>query len=374
MIEKPLDQVTEEDLQALVAQRRAEGRRLDYKLELSLAGSEASKEFLADVISFSNTDGGDLIIGIRDEDGTAAEVVGIPPGDMDENITRIENLVRDSVEPRLPGFHIHTVPLADGRTVLVLRMPASLVAPHRVRTSNKFHARNSRGKYPMDVGELRTAFAATERMPQMMRELHTQAAAATTGANMPTRLTGGPIVIVTIAPLNILREARDLEIDRDHALQPISPNQINARPNYVVSLDGLIVYAEPPNVGEAVRGWAVNHRRGYVDFAWRIDTTFFNPPHIVPDHFTLGLVGAARSTVTRLRLMGLEGPWIAMASLKGVRGFMAARDAHFHTQEAWLDEPYLGEVIGEQLHEQALLPLIKAFWRVFGEASPPDLA
>jgi len=64
MIERPLDQITEDDLAALIGGRRAEGRRLDFKAAFPGAGETAVKEWLADVSSFAKTDGGDIVIGV----------------------------------------------------------------------------------------------------------------------------------------------------------------------------------------------------------------------------------------------------------------------------------------------------------------------
>jgi len=372
MIEKSLDQINAADLQALVAQQRAEGRRLDYKLVLPGGGAEATKEFLADVISFSNTDGGDLIIGIRDEDGTAAELVGIPAEDLDNEITRIENLVRDGVEPRLPGFHIHTVPLENGAVVLILRMSASLIAPHRVKASSRFHGRNSRGKYPLDVGELRMAFAATDEMPRKMRDLHNHAVLAIDGKDMPTRIAYGPAIVLTVAPLSVLRDARDLDINQQNAVLPARSTGEN---NFVIGLDGMIVHSVGPEPN-AARTWAVNHRRGFVDFAWQLaGTTIANDQYIPRAYAETQLRGAATNAYARLLQHGIEGPWTAMATLLGIKGFCVgyrlADGFNEKTNPSWMQNAYLGEIVCDAVDEAAVQPLINAFWRVFGKAQPP---
>lgn len=372
MIEKSLYQIIATDLQALVAQQRAEGRRLDYKLELPGGGAEATKEFLADVTSFSNTDGGDLIVGIRDEDGAAAELVGIPAEGLDNEITRIENLVRDGVEPRLPGFHIHTVSLESGTVVLILRMSASLIAPHRVIASSRFHGRNSRGKYPLNVGELRMAFAATDEMPRKMRDLHNHAVLAIDGKDMPTRIGYGPRIVLTVAPLSVLRDARDLDINQQNAVLPARSTGAN---NFLIGLDGMIVHSIGPEPN-AVRTWAVNHRRGFVDFAWQLaGTGIANARYIPRGYVEPPLRGAARSAYARLLQHGIEGPWTAMATLTGIEGFSVGYQLpdgfNEMTDPSWMQDAYLGEIVCDAVDEAAVQPLFDAFWRVFGKAQPP---
>jgi hypothetical protein len=42
----------------------------------------------------------------------------------------------------------------------------SWIAPHRVKANDKFYGRNSKGKYPLDVSELRTAFMLSEQLTE----------------------------------------------------------------------------------------------------------------------------------------------------------------------------------------------------------------
>lgn len=372
MIEKPLNEITETDLSALVESKRAEGKRMDYKLALPGGNDKDSKEFLADVTSFANTDGGDLIIGIRDDDGIAAEIVGIASHGLDNTITAIENRVRDGVEPRLPSFHLHPIHLANGNVVLVLRIGASLVAPHRVsfRSESRFSARNSRGKYPMDTGEIRLAFAATDEMPRKLRDLHREAIAAADGTDFPVRMGGNPFIVLTVAPLGVLRSQHEIEVTREVAVLPPG-NGMN--PRFIVALEGMIVHAQ-----DDAEAWAVTHRKGYIDFAWDIAAQAVEYPNLVPGVlFQRNFVNAANFAAARLIERGMEGPWIVMATIKQVRDYVVAwrRQDGFEarTQAAWRTDAYLGEITADALNRETLAPLLAAFWRVFGENEPPHI-
>lgn len=56
--------IAEADLLALISNAVSEGRTIDYKRELPGNSDGEKKEFLADVSSFANTSGGDLIFGL----------------------------------------------------------------------------------------------------------------------------------------------------------------------------------------------------------------------------------------------------------------------------------------------------------------------
>lgn len=54
----------------------SEGRTIDYKRELPGNSDGDKKEFLADVSSFANTSGGDLILGVDENAGVPIQITG----------------------------------------------------------------------------------------------------------------------------------------------------------------------------------------------------------------------------------------------------------------------------------------------------------
>ena len=74
----PLDSVTEAHLRALVSAGVAEGREIEFKLELPGGSDADKKEFLADVCSFANAGGGDILYGVKE--ACAALAVAVSPG------------------------------------------------------------------------------------------------------------------------------------------------------------------------------------------------------------------------------------------------------------------------------------------------------
>lgn len=367
MFEKPYEDVTKADLDTLIAQGRSEGRRLDFKAQLPGGGDSDVKEFLADITSFANTDGGDLLIGVTDTNGIATGLSGFSDEVLDQEILRIESRVRAGVDPRLQTFRVHPIPLGDGQVALLLRVPASLTAPHRVcyKGNSRFFARNSRGKFEMDTGELRRAFAATDDLPRRLRDLHTQAVEATSGKDMPFSIDPEPTVVLTVAPLSILREARDIPMTRENAVLP--PRVTGGGIHMRVALDGIIVHSPFNDGARGVRCWSYNHRRGYVDCAWTIGRKLEDAQRVIwRKYFEEELPGAARSIVSRLRTYELEGPWVAMASMRNTMGYRVILGNEYLSDAAWLDSAHLGEIVDEALEPESLQPFTDAFLRLFG--------
>lgn len=372
MIERPLDQITLDDIDALVTFQRSESRTLDFKEAFPSGDHKGVRDFLADVTAFANTDGGDIVIGVReDKNGVAAEVAGIGRTGLDQELRRIDDQLRSLVDPSVPSFKVRELPRPDGKSVLVIRVGASLIAPHRVAhdKSSRFYRRANRSNFEMSTTEIRQAFAASRDFPDRIRDLHHKAVSAIRGADMPTRIVAGPTLVVTIAPLSVLREARDIRVTRDYAVLPPDPS---GGIHYVVGLEGLIVLVDLDQA-QGARSWSVNHRLGYVDLAWAIGSKFQGKDLVFPKKVVDYLPGAVISAIARLRPHGIEGPWIVMATVEGVQGFQMVLGDGYPVGPAWRNSAYLGEVVDDAMGEQAVQPLIESVWRLFGVDQPPKL-
>ena len=126
MLPDQLDSIDESHLNALVTDGVRESRSLEFKAELLLATDSNKKEFLADVSALANGGGGDLVLGIEDDNGAASAVSGLDSFDPDKDTLRIESVVRDGIAPRIIGRRVRRVALTSGRPVVIIRVPNSL--------------------------------------------------------------------------------------------------------------------------------------------------------------------------------------------------------------------------------------------------------
>ncbi len=168
---KPLESVEESDLQDLLKNQVAESKILDYKETLPGNSGNDKKEFLFDVSSFANAAGGHLVYGIKEDDGVPVEICGLQDINPDEEILRMESMIRDGINPRIPGISIRSIPFDSSNCVIVIRIPKSWASPHMVtfKGSSKFYSRNSAGKYQLDVSEIRSAFLLSETIAERIR-------------------------------------------------------------------------------------------------------------------------------------------------------------------------------------------------------------
>jgi hypothetical protein len=255
MIDKPLTDVGPDDLQRLLANRVPESRSLEYKQALPGGNDAGRKEFLADVSSFANATGGDLIYGIAEarEDGRATGVPESIPGleitNTDAETRRLENMLRDGIAPRLPGVQFRWVPRVPESPVLIVRVPRSWAGPHMVtyQQHSRFYSRNAGGKYPLDVFELRQAFLGSGSLSERAREFRTERLGRLLAGETPVPLSSPRLVCVHLIPHASLAGATDIDLQlaasRTELLQPFYADRWGSGFN----LDGVLACSPAGN-------------------------------------------------------------------------------------------------------------------------------
>jgi hypothetical protein len=377
MIEGPIETISAADILRLVERRVAEGRTLEFKRDLPAGRDDDVKEFLADVTALANSNGGDLIFGVGETDGAAASLHPISGDGVDKVIQRFEDLLKDGVEPRLAGVRPRWIETGPKGGVIILRIPASLSAPHRViaKKSSRFWARHSLGKYEMDTHQLRQAFLGSEEVPARLRALHGQAVSASFGQNMPFRLASQPGAVATVVPLSALRETRTLDITFDNALLPRLTDSGYFALN---TLEGLLthtpVLSPTPSIDQ-VEGWALTHWRGWTDYAWSIGRETEGGrgqmvKYVWPKKFEDGLLDTCRATIAKLNALGIEGPWAILVTVTGIDRFELVLGDHETSRPAWRGTASLPELIIDHVNEATIEPVLRTFWLLFGEARP----
>jgi hypothetical protein len=167
---RPLREITERDVRAMLDTGMAEYLLLEYKSDLYDTSDRGRREFLLDVCMFANAQGGTLLVGIPEERGldgqpsglpeTAAEL-GIESMNPEADLQGYDARIVAGIEDRLP-IESHPIPLESGRFIFAFRVPNSLRKPHCVRYQGHvyFPSRRQRHRYYMSIREI---------MDQMMR-------------------------------------------------------------------------------------------------------------------------------------------------------------------------------------------------------------
>ncbi len=145
VLSKPVEQISNQDIQSLIDSQHPEGERIEYKRELPENGNDdwiakgrirekTKDKILKEAVAFANAYGGALLLGIDESKATppvAARISPIPR--CMELAERLKLVFRDRVEPQLIRPEIFAVPTDGDSGVVVIRVGgASRLAPHRV--------------------------------------------------------------------------------------------------------------------------------------------------------------------------------------------------------------------------------------------------
>lgn len=242
MIPKHLKDIAEADLIALISNKVAEGRSIDYKRTLPGGSDGEKKEFLADVSSFANTSGGDLVYGMEESAGLPTAIVGLGSSDLDAEKRRMDSILAAGLSPRV-RYSIRDVSTSFG-SALVVRTDRSWTGPHRVVFGghDKFYGRNSAGKYPLDVNELRAAFNLSSTATERIRAFRADRLIALSNNQTPLPFVDTPKIVIHVLPIESFGGGAhyDLRSLYDQAYQwpPMAITSFDRRLN----LNGLLIY------------------------------------------------------------------------------------------------------------------------------------
>ena len=250
MITKKLEDIEIADIRQLVDNNVIEKKTLEYKSELPGDSDGAKKEFLADVSSFANTLGGDLIFGVSEIDEELGEEIGFSIGKPDSEISRLENIIRDGISPRIE-VDIRPLDVEGEKKILIIRIKASLNTPHRVifKGHDKFYRRNSNGKYPIDVDELRTAFLQSSSLIEKIRNFRKERIFGIKAGETPIPISdSSAFMAIHILPLSSFSSPSYLDRDVVKALDEgrhasiFTPVSRGGGWSHRINLDGVVAY------------------------------------------------------------------------------------------------------------------------------------
>lgn len=380
MFEIRFEDIDKDTILALLQDGAPEGKQLEYKQELPAGSNDARKEFAADISSFANASGGDIVYGIREERNNAGEKTGKPSEILglrsisgDKEIQRLESMIRDNIEPRIaPAPQLKSVEgLAEG-PVILLRVHKSWSAPHRVSLgASRFYSRTSNGKYPLDVTEIRTAFSASEDLPRQIQRFRDERLSNIIAGETPARLAPGPKVVLHAIPVSaatsLARIAGDELLERCKYILIPSFSGRDFRANF----QGVFHYGNQEAEG-TYEGYTQFFRTGAIE---SVATTFFveeNDPTrlgIMSDFLEEALIKALERYLGFFESSSIQPPITIHLSLLEVRGVRlhGSLDYGRHT----IDEQNLiiPEVTIEALSVEpveVLRPIFDVLWQSSG--------
>jgi hypothetical protein len=391
MLPANLSDINLEHIQGLIDSEVAEGLSEEFKRQLPTNQSEEKKEFLYDIAAMANASGGDIIYGVeerRDENqkatGIAESLTGLRLANIQDEITRLSNLIKDGIAPRISGTQMAPLSCEDG-DVLVIRVPKSWNRPHMVTigSTNKFYARVGATKYLMSVDEIGRAFSEQSDLSRAIEQWRMSRAQRLSIQNGgPVPLSSEVVFLFHVIPAESFtrtvldRSWKVPQEEKDHIYVP------HGAASYRYNADGFLCLGAPVAENRYC-GYTQIFRSGVIEYA---DSGIFGPPHhgmapmIFGQEIERQMVQCYKDALRRFQSQGQNSPVYIGFSLSGLTNKAifstlmssvfqksAIRENIFVSPDVFIDitesEPHP--------YPRTLLPLVDTMWQIDGREGTP---
>ena len=386
MIPREFDAITKADIDALVTNAVAERRTIEYKEQLPGSTDEEKREFLADVSSFANAGGGDIIYGISDQRDEKGRATGVPEKadglaglNTDAEKRRLEEIIRSGLDPRIPGIRIGHYDGFSSGPVILIRVPKSWASPHMVTFKNlsRFFTRNSTGKQQMDVREIRSAFTLSGDLRAKITAFRTERLGRIIANEAPIILPPTPKIVLHLVPLSILDPGIQFDIralwNDPNLAAPIQNQSYDRRFN----LDGYLAFG-PGSLGGGYQGYVQVFRSGAFE---AVDADLLQQSSveklIASQLVGRKIIDATERYLKTEKQLGIALPLVIMLTMLGVKGYAMATNSAWHNMNPGhnridRNDLVLPDVLVEDFAtptDQLLKPVFDAFWQSAGLAA-----
>lgn len=366
------ESIDEADIQELVDAQVPEGLRLDFKLTNYGKSGSDKRELLKDVAALANSHGGHLVLGVKETEGVATNVIGVDV-DSDAEILRMEQIIRNAIDPPISGVRIRAIPLSDGNKVFLLRIPKSWNPPHRVAAQgvNRFYLRHSAGVHEPSVEELRSLFNQSATALEKARRFRNDRISIVINGEGHRPLIDGGRLFIHIIPTAAFSSTVNIDVEKAHenhnAFKPLGLSGMLPRFNF----HGLI----NERGGDLNYGYTQIFRNG------ALEATKANIVRQREDRLAIAGLGLEEHIFERLspyidglRDIGVPPPLIIMFTLEGVKGAnYVVMSNRWGDEETPLpdDVLFLPECVLEDYgttlaYHQAVRPAFDALWNAIG--------
>ncbi|MBA7616748.1 hypothetical protein ES703_24047 [subsurface metagenome] len=376
MFDKPFDKIDKSDIESLIANEVVESKQLDYKEKLPGDLRKEKQEFVEDVCSFGNASGGYIILGLRDKrDGKGRktgtpEYRGLEDVNIDQEKLRLEHIILNGVDPRIPGIRIKSIEGFNNGPIILIKIPQSWSSPHLVKHNNRFYSRTSSGKYPLDVHEIRAAFAVSEAHPESIRRFRADRLAKIVAGETPIELNEGAKMVLHIIPFGAFDTGSkcDLSLIASSDLPLIYSNGWTHRYNF----DGLLTHDKLRDVPKAFE-YVQLFQNGVIEALDTLIIQASDERRMLSSGYEEELVKALEAYLNVQGKLGVEAPFFVILSLLGVRGYGIGGVRSFYSRRGQdridRDTLVIPEVIIEEFEcdiPEVMRPMFDSVWNAVG--------
>lgn len=387
LLGKNIDQINADDIKRLVANKVQEHRGLDYKRDFKISQDKDKKEFLYDISSMANTEGGIFVFGIeesKDEKeqntGTPEVVFGIEVENSDKLTQQIEDVIKWNTDPCITRVLIKFV-LVEDKTVLVIGIQKAFSLPIMVtfNESYKFYRRRNTGKYCVDVHELKEMFLQNQILKESAEKYRRERVMDVIQHRVFPNLNQTTVFMIHVIPFTFQREKYiELSNAANMGIQEAMKPMYVRGWDYMHTVDGYCCFTSDHT---GLLAFDQICRNGIYEL---YSSQLFSDYHVGDGKFVKRLRGKEfiselcnklTSSFEVIRKFDVEGPFLICMTLIGHKGGVIY-DNNSWTQKQFLtNQIYFPPIMyaGENMDFKNILKTnFDILWQAVGQAKSPD--
>lgn len=303
MLTENWEELSVETLIRAIENGYSEDKGLEFKRQQNPDENGHKQTTVGEVVSFANATGGDLVIGIADDEGVASGLWPVHYDDVDDVILRWGDIIKRNTDPELPAHLVDIKPIeitdehaeyvaencpSQTGYALVIRVQRSWRSPHRETLKNQFYERSSGGKTELDTGSIRRAMLQGELLTERAREFRDDRLAAIQSNEVAVPLNNHPKLVLHVVPSNAFSVERLIDPSAaapeqaDQAVPSILHPRGIERGWSRYTADGFLI-ARPAD-DNRYRSYTLTFRSGVIEAlttrSYQDDPDFINSGHV----------------------------------------------------------------------------------------------
>jgi Putative DNA-binding domain len=320
---RKLTSVTEQGLNEFLEAQIPEDQHVEYKREFDLADQRNMETFLKEVAAFANSSGGDIFFGVEAINGIPVGAPGLQAFNADSEKLRLQNALRSRIAPRLFGVEFHVVPMSNGASVLIVRVPR---ASGPFMFGHRFYIRSGAEARPMDFTEVSQSFNEAEGVATQIRNFRLERCARIMSNEGPIELASSNFTVLHVVPLDAFAFPNRFTIQTllEHQQHLIPMNAMGW--NHGIDLEGVYNFSQRRDE-KSSWSYSLLMRNGIVESAegsWikpRVKEDGSVSRFLPQGALESGVVEQLGSMLKLLARLEVEPPFAVFLSLLNVRGF-----------------------------------------------------
>ena len=263
-------EVNQDFLESLIENGIEENIHLDYKEKI---GSNA--EIAKDLSSFANSDGGNIIYGIREINNKPKEIIPINQPNLRE---KLDQIARNGIDPSLDVriFPIDVNIECDEGQVIFIYIPRKYPILHQAIKRGKYYKRTEFTSSPMSNFEIETAFKLIYNYEERINSIYQNRLHELNNGKYHINIPSPNRMLIHMISIDALNANRslDLEILFNNFENHLKPLDCILGRNIERNLHGLLVSCGPDPYSNTYVGYVQLYRNGIIEV---IDSSLMKP-------------------------------------------------------------------------------------------------